>query len=602
MCLAQHLLQADIIHFTERFLQKTPTKDEPMQSKLKFLFCLFTAAAVGMSMACSQKEPPRPLQVASHADLRAHSAEFTREVVKVVEGVHVAIGYGLANSVLIEGTDGVVIVDTMESAEAAAEVKAAFDAISSKPVRAIIYTHFHTDHTGGGAIMAGDHQPEVYSHAETPRHMMRIANVTRETTYRRAMRQFGTLLPQGGLINAGIGPQLRFDETKTLAVLPPTRTFDSKKLELEIAGVRLVLIHAPGETPDQVVVWLPDKKVLLPADNFYKSFPNLYAIRGTAYRDVRLWVDSLDRMRALGAEYLVPHHTRPIVGAEAIFQTLTNYRDAIQFVHDQTIRWMNRGLTPQQIAERVQLPPHLAGQPYLQEYYGTVAWSVRAIFEGYLGWFSGNATDLFPLSQSEHAERFADLAGGREALLSHARRALASGDYQWALEVTDQLILLNPELSQAREIRADALRALGEQQVAATARNYYLTQSLEARGELTIGALQNTDVQLIHAIPLSAIFEGMAVRLNPEKSADVDTVAGFRFPDSGEAYTVHVRRGVAEIRPVFPENPDLVVTVDADIWKEVAAGVRNPALALVKEMKKEGGTIKIAKFLSLFKD
>jgi alkyl sulfatase BDS1-like metallo-beta-lactamase superfamily hydrolase len=590
------------MHLTERFLQKIAMKDEPMPSKLKSLSCLFTAAVIVMSMACSQKQAPRPLQVDSHADLRAHSAEFTREVVTVVEGVHVAIGFGLANSVLIEGTDGVIIVDTMESAEAAGEVKAAFDTISSKPVRAIIYTHFHTDHTGGGRIMAGDHQPEVYSHAETPGHMMRIANVTRETTYRRAMRQFGTLLPEGGLINAGIGPQLRFDETKTLAVLPPTRTFDSQKLELEIAGVRLVLIHAPGETPDQVVVWLPDKKVLLPADNFYKSFPNLYAIRGTAYRDVRLWVDSLDRMRALGAEYLVPHHTRPIIGAQAILETLTNYRDAIQFVHDQTIRWMNRGLTPQQIVERVQLPPHLAAQPYLREYYGTVAWSVRAIFEGYLGWFGGNATDLFPLSQAERAERLADLTGGQEALLSHAQRALASGDYQWALELTDQLILLNPERSQARQIRADALKALGEQQVAATARNYYLTQSLEARGELTIGALQNTDVQLIHAIPLSAIFEGMAVKLDPEKSADVDTVAGFRFPGSGEAYTVHVRRGVAEIRPVFPENPDLVVTVDANIWKEVAAGVRNPALALVKDMEKEGGTMNVVRFLSLFKD
>ena len=123
--------------------------------------------------------------------------------------------------------------------------------------------------------------------------------------------------------------------------------------------------------------------------NFYKSFPNLYAIRGTAYRDVTLWVKSLDKMRKLRAQYLVPHHTRPLKGAEKIYETLTNYRDAIQYVHDQTIRWMNKGLTPQAIVEKVKLPNHLAHRPYLREYYGTVQWSVRAIFNGYLGWFHG---------------------------------------------------------------------------------------------------------------------------------------------------------------------------------------------------------------------
>ena len=552
-------------------------------------------------LACTGEDTPQPLEVGSHPDLAAHSAEFEKEVIEVTDGVYVAIGFGLANCILLEGDDGVVIVDAMESEEAAAAVKEAFSKITTKPVKAIIYTHYHPDHTNGATVMAGDDNPEIYSHVATSYYMNRISTITRETTYRRAMRQFGTLLPEGGIINDGIGPRLEFDESKTLGMLPPTKTFSKDHLNLKIAGLSLDLYYAPGETPDQIFVWVPEKKVLLPADNFYKSFPNLYAIRGTAYRDVKLWVDSIDKMRAFKTEFLVPQHTRPLSGKEIIYQTLTDYRDAIQFVHDQTIRLMNKGLTPLEIVERVKLPSHLARQPYLHEYYGTVAWSVRAIFDGYLGWFGGNATDLFPLPLKERARRFADLAGGDQALLDRARKAVAGKDYQWALELTDQLLQLNPESEEVRSIKAASLKALGSLQVTSTARNYYLTRALEVEGKLHIGMMKIPDKRLLKHLQVADIFNAMAVKLNPEKSIDADTVAGFRFPDTGEAYTVHVRRGVAEIRPQFPENPDIALTVDSTVWKEVVTGFRNPALALVKDVDKEGGTLEIVKFLNLFK-
>ena len=551
--------------------------------------------------ACSQSQPPEHSAVESHPDLAAHSAEFTQDVIEVTDGVYVAVGFGLANAVLLVGDDGVVIVDTMESAEAALPVKEAFDKISTKPVKGIIYTHFHSDHTGGAAVMAGNDDPEVYSHESTGHYLNRIANITRDTTYRRAMRQFGTLLPEGGLVNCGIGPKLRFNEDSTLAILTPTRTFGSTPLELEIAGIEMVLVHAPGETPDQIFIWLPQKKVLLPADNFYKSFPNLYAIRGTAYRDVTQWVKSLDTMRELKAAYLVPHHTRPLTGADTVHETLTNYRDAIQFVHDQTIRLMNQGLAPLEIAQQVTLPPHLVRQPYLKEYYGTVSWSVRAIFDGYLGWFGGNATDLFPLSPDEKARRFISLAGSEQNLLAHTRQAVAEKDYQWALELSDQLLRISPESEEVRQLKAVALRSLGNRQIASTARNYYLTQALEIENKLYIGTMKLKDRKILSRITLEGLFEGMAVSLNPDKSADVDMIAGFRFPDTGEAFTVHVRHGVAEIQPKFPDNPDISLTVDSIVWKEVVTGFRNPAVALVKDVDKEGGTIKIINFLSLFK-
>ncbi len=558
--------------------------------------------AVALFSGCAITRTPEVMDVGVEPNLARHSEEFRKEIITVTDGVHVAVGYGLANSILIEGDAGVIIVDTLESVEAALPVKEAFDRITSKPVKAIIYTHNHADHIFGATVFAGDDGPDVYSHETTLYYIDRILSIIRPTIYRRSMRQFGTLLPEGGLVNAGIGPRLVYDMTKTTGLIRPNKTFSGERLDIEIAGVKLELFLAPGETNDQIFVWLPEKKALLCADNYYKSFPNLYAIRGTAYRDVNLWVKSIDKMRKLRPEYLVPGHTRPLTGADKIYETLTNYRDAIQFVHDQTIRHMNLGFTPDEIVERVKLPPHLANLPYLHEYYGTVPWSVRAVYNGYIGWFDGNSTNLFPLSPLERAERFAKIAGGKERILKEAAKTVSDGEYQWALELTDYLLVLEPESHKARNLKAQALRALGERQIAATARNYYLTRALELEGTLFIGEQEIRDRDLVHSIPLTAIFNSMAVNLNAEKSADVERVVGFRFPDTGDVFTVHVRRGVAEIQPSLPENPDNTVTVNSLVWKEIVAGMRNPALALVKgDVSIEGGTFELVKFLALFK-
>jgi alkyl sulfatase BDS1-like metallo-beta-lactamase superfamily hydrolase len=449
----------------------------------------------------------------------AHSAEFKQEIVRVTDGVYVAVGYGIANSVLIEGEDGVIIVDTLESVEAATPVRAEFDKITTKPVRAIIYTHHHEDHIFGATVFAANAKPAIIAHERLMGQVQRSASVVRETTFRRAAHQFGNLLPSEMVVNVGIGPFLRVNDSTHFGFIAPTQTFSGESTTLEIAGVRMELRLAPGETDDQIIVWLPTQRVLLAADNIYKSFPNLYAIRGTPYRNVASWVQSLDQMRAYRPDYLVLGHGRPLAGATHICETLTAYRDAIQYVHDQTIRGINRGLTPDALVETVKLPPHLASHPYLQEYYGSVAWSVRAIYDGYLGWFDGNATHLFPLTPRERAARVAELAGGESALRERARQAISQQDYQWGLELLDHVLALYPNDKDARALKAQALTALAEQQPRATARNYYLTQAMVETGALSIQfKLQAKDKELLRHLPLSAIFAAMAVKLDPVKS------------------------------------------------------------------------------------
>ncbi|MEH6545065.1 MAG: alkyl sulfatase dimerization domain-containing protein [Sneathiella sp.] len=547
-------------------------------------------------------EVPKPQILSANEQLVAHSNEFRPEVIKIADNIYVAVGYGLANSILIEGDDGVVIVDTMESVETAKKVKAEFDKITDKPVKGIIYTHNHADHILGSAVFAGDDNPDVYSYETTPEHIDHILQVLRPIIYKRAMRQFGSLLSDGDVINAGIGPHLDSGPTIKVDLVRPTKTFSGDMTEIEVAGIKMELHFAPGETPDQLFVWLPDQKILLPGDNFYRSFPNLYAIRGTAYRDVMDWVKSLDKMRAFKPEILVPSHTRPIYGEAEIFQTLTDYRDAIQFVHDQTIRAMNNGLTVDEIVERVTLPPHLAEKPYLQEFYGRVDWSVRSIFSGYLGWFGGNATNLQKLPKRQEAEYMAELAGGVEKLREQAATAAAEGHAQWALQLADNLLAIDTQDNIASDVRRQALLSLAESEISANGRNYYLTQALEQDGfKIVQPDPFNITAKMLADFPIGQFMQAMRVSLDSDKAADVDTVIGFEFTDTGETFGIHVRKGIAEVTTGFPENLDASLKTDSLVWKEILAKRRNPAVAFASgDVDINGSIIDMLAFLSLF--
>jgi alkyl sulfatase BDS1-like metallo-beta-lactamase superfamily hydrolase len=427
---------------------------------------------------------PALAQQSNKEKLTAHSEEFHREVIQVTDNVWVAVGYALANTILIEGTDGVIIVDTTESPRAAKSIKAEFDKITTKPVKAVIYTHNHYDHVNGTQTFVGDATPNVYAHSTLHNNVMTRRNIVGPSIARRSSRQFGIPLPDAQRPNAGIGPKLVMGGLGVSEYMEPTHTFE-ESMEIEEAGIKMKLVLAPGETDDQLYVWLPDQKMLLPGDNIYKAFPNLYAVRGTPYRDVRKWANSLDLMVKEGPEILVPSHTRPIIGKERCTELLSNYRDAIQYVYDETIKGMNAGVSPDELALSIHLPDKLAKEPFLDEFYGTIPWSVKSIFVGHLGWFDGNATNLFPMVPVERAQAMADLAGGVEALYIQVENAIADGKYIWACELSDQLLALNHREKEVKGLKAKALIALADQQISANARNYYLTSAVQLGAKLT---------------------------------------------------------------------------------------------------------------------
>lgn len=555
------------------------------------------------SRALKKSSPPIP--VGANKALAEHSKIFKKGVEKVGSNIFAAIGYGIANSIMIEGDDGVIIVDTMTTMEEAAEVLAEFRKITPKPVKAIIYTHSHPDHVfGAEAFVAAAGRPEIYAHETTENHVRRLFTEIGPIIGSRSLRMYGNFLAPGQVLNVGIGPLVGMKPDSKLGFVRPTRTF-SETLEVEAAGIPFKLIFAPGETDDQIVVWLPKQKVLIPADDFYWAFPNLYTIRGTTFRNLKQWYQSLDKMRDLNPEYLVPCHTRPIVGAKKIQEILTNYRDAIQYVHDQSIRGINAGLTPDELAEQIKLPPHLAEAPYLQPFYGNVSWSVRSMFTGNLGWFDGDAATLQPLTRKEQARLVARLAGGEKELVRHAKELLEKKEFQAALELTGHLIQLNPGHAEAKDIRIKALSALGEREENPNARHYYLTEALEIRDGFVSLSKAKPSPGALQDIPLRSFFDLMAVNLDPKASAEVNQVVGMIFSDTQEAFTIQVRHGVAEIRPRLLQdldrlNLDLMVRADSKLWKEMLVKIRNPLVTLAGFKYKKGNAIAFGKFLKLF--
>lgn len=559
--------------------------------QLLIILQLFVSCSETITLESSEPQTPK--------DLIAHSEEFKKELITVTDGVHVAVGYALANSILIEGEKTNIIIDTTGTEETAREVKALFDAINPNPVESIIYTHNHADHTYGATVFAEGSSPDIYAHSTTEIYLSRVIGILRPIISSRSNRMFGNALPKEQVENNGIGPFLEIGrDGRKPGLLYPTKTF-TDQIEFEAAGHKIQLFHAPGETNDQLFVWLPEKKAMFPGDNFYKTFPNLYTIRGTPYRDLVGWVNSIDMMRYLEPEYLVPSHTRPIVGKEKINTLLTTYRDAIQFVHDQTVRLINLGLDPNEIAEQLVLPKHLGDSPYLKEFYGTPAWSAKNVFSGYLGWFDGNPSTLKPLPLKDEAEKMIQLSGDWDSLFKVAEDAFLTDDFQWSLQLTDYLLRSRPDDQKTKLLRQSALEGLGSQESNPNSRYYYLSSAAQLDENYQENDILLPSLEVIQKYPIESMMETLKVNVIPEKSLNKNIQLLFTFTDSPKSFSLFLRRGVLEVQPFMITGSSVQIKSSENDLKAILSGIKSLPISLVNgSLKVEGSRADLLSFFS----
>ncbi len=413
-----------------------------------------------------------------HSELKAHPAYFEKKIVQLADNVYQAFGFAASNVYMIIGDDGLIIVDTSETTAAAENILGEFRKITDLPIKTIILTHSHRDHVSGATVFAEGGNPDILASTRFSEDSLFVASDHPQPVKAmqvRTKRQFGIGLSYPDeIIGIGVGPGARPLKGMGAGALPPTRRIDDDGDKINLHGIDLELVRAPGETPDHIVVWYPKKKVLICGDNFYRSFPNLYPPRGTAYRDFDTWADTLDLLMSFAPEVLGPGHTKAIFGTETIKETLIDYRDAIRHIVNETRNGMDEGLTIDELAHKVKLPEHLAEKPYLREYYGRIDFSVRAYFVGTMGWFDGNPTSLSPLSPKDEAERFIDMAGGNAVVLTSAQKALKEGNFQWALQLVDRLLNVGYEFTVAQQLKADTLRAHAVAQINCPTRHYYI--------------------------------------------------------------------------------------------------------------------------------
>ncbi len=571
---------------------------------MKTFICL--ALLFSILVPTSAAAPYEPPAVPVHPTLLAKYEEFfPPTVIRVTDGVYVARGYNRDNPTLIEGVNGLIVVDPGESIPAAQAVKAAFNAhldniFDKKPVKAIIYTHDHDCHINGASVFA-DERTEIIAHENL------MSSLFDEW--------YGQIYPsrvEGGIKMTGLmfmdapvqngdgwyagyvlaGPQI----IGPSGFLPPTRTVKDE-LKTTIAGVQLHLIAVAGETRDIILVWLPRKQVLIEIGVLYEAFPALTTMRGSGQRNPLDYVNTLKLSRSLNPEYLVAlHGPNPVTaGQENVRQYLTNFSDAIQFLHDQTVQYLNRGFTPGEIKDLLVLPPHLAESPYLQETYGGKDWDIYHIFRYYRGYYTGEVRDLFPQSPLSEAQMSAELAGGVDALSSKAQNALDAGNLEWALRLADDVLLLEPGNAAAFDTKKAAMLALAENTMNSQARNMLLSDYLLMTGQAQTpfpwgdpkAIFSRMGGNVVQLMPLDTLHRIMAVNLNASKSMATDVLVGLRLTDTRQNnrpepdyYALQVRKGILEVDPPSASNGQFVITTDSLTWKELVLAKLDPEVAV----------------------
>ncbi len=490
-----------------------------------------------------------PLGRRVHRRVPEHSQRLKRCLYAVRPGVWTLVGNGLSNQTFIEGPGGVIAIDTGESIEEMTSALAELRRHTQTPVVAVLYTHFHYI-SGTRAILneAGRDLP-IYGHEGIPGNLARVSTEIGPAYMSGLVHQFGLRMPgegPDGMVNEGLGLYFRDPSHAPFTPGYVKPTVDLRGGErLEVAGLTVEVTHAPSDADDSVTYWFPEIGVCV-QNIVWPTLFNIFPIRGEAYRDPQVLLPGIDHVIGLAPDHLLGTHGPPLSGRDEIRSRTTRYRDSIQFLWDQTVRGMNRGLTVDQMAHSVVLPAAYDDDYLTSEFYGVAEHHVRQIAAGVRGWFDGDTARLFPLEPVERAGRLVEGLGGEAAVRAIVEDARANNDLRWALELASWLVERDGAADADRALLAGVLRDIAYRTTAANIRNWCITRARDLDGSTELSKLREHRFRAGQLAVLTprACLHLLRVLLDPDRSAGLDFHVAFRFAD-GDVAGLHLRNGVS---------------------------------------------------------
>ncbi|MFC3711623.1 alkyl/aryl-sulfatase [Sphingoaurantiacus capsulatus] len=527
---------------------------------------------------------------------------------EVTPGVWQVRGFDLSNMSIIRGATGYVVIDPLTTAEAArAAIGLVKKHLGDKPVTAVIYTHSHVDHFGGvrGVVDEADVKAgkvAIYAPAGFMEHAVSENVIAGNAMGRRASYMFGSRLPAGpqGHVGTGIGPRA---SGGSITLIAPTHEVKATGETATIDGVAVEFQLTPNsEAPAEMNLYLPALKALCLAENFGGSMHNILTPRGALIRDSKAWADYLTQsLRRYGdrTEALFTSHFWPRWGQKDIAESVALQRDAYKYLHDQSVRLMNRGYTGIEIGNMIELPPVLASAWFNRGNYGSPSFNARAVYQRYMGHYDGNPSNLNPLPPEDVAKRYVAALGGSAKLLSLAADARKAGDERWAVELLKQLVFAEPQNTAAKAALADALEQLGYRAESAPWRNIYLSGAQELRGAAATPASETAAFDVARAMPMSSLLDLLAVRLDPEKAGNKKLKIA--FVAGGERHLVSIANGVLIHEAGAPEKVEATITAPTAAILAMLGG-QTTARELMGQgvMKIDGNPLALLGFGELF--
>ncbi|MBP7243296.1 alkyl sulfatase dimerization domain-containing protein [Amaricoccus sp.] len=502
---------------------------------------------------------------------------------EVTDGIYQVRNLDLSNMTIIEGTEGVTVVDPLISAETAkAGMDLYFANRGEKPVKAVIYTHSHVDHYGGvrGVVSEEDvasgavkiYAPDGFLEAAVAENVMAGNAMSRRASY-----MYGNLLPPDpkGQIGAGLGTTT---SAGTVTLIPPTDIITETGQKEVIDGLTYEFLMAPGsEAPSEMLWFIEEKKAMEAAEDATHTLHNTYSLRGAKIREPLPWSKYLNEALTMWgdkAEVVFAQHHWPTWGNDNVRELLEKQRDLYRFINDETLRKLNQGETMREIAEDFTLPDSLGHFWANRGYYGSIYHDVAATYVLYLGWFDGNPATLHELPPVEASVKYVEFMGGADKVLEQARASYDAGDFRWVAQVVHHVVFADPDNQAAKDLEADALEQLGYQAESGPWRNFYLSGAQELRnGVAELPTPNAASPDTIRAMSLDLFFDYLGVRLNAEKAGEATARLNFDFSDTGEKVFVQLENGVLNhTAGMQADDADVTLTLSRDTLNGIILG------------------------------